>query len=65
MVNSYYSNTLTQYNCTVREIKIDQPISGGLNSQQIESRLAETQLLKCVISLRFLRAEAEISFYVH
>lgn len=42
MVNSYYSNTLTQYNCTVREIKIDQPISGGLNSQQIESRLAET-----------------------
>lgn len=46
MVNSYYSNTLTQYNCTVREIKIDQPISGGLNSQQIESRLARNLIIK-------------------
>lgn len=42
MVNSHQLSTLTQYNCTIQGIKIDQPISGGLNNQQIESRLAAT-----------------------
>lgn len=42
MVNSYYLSTPTQYNCTVQGIKIDQSISGGLHTQQIESRFAAT-----------------------
>lgn len=42
MVNSYYLSTLTQYNCTVQGIKIDQSISGELHTQQIESRFAAT-----------------------
>lgn len=42
MVNSYYLSTLTQYNCNVQGIKIDQSISGGLHTQQIESRFAAT-----------------------